>query len=319
MRPWLNWIEYQTTNLGVAGSTPAGRAIFLTFNAPLRHNKSFMRFFIKLIFLIFLLAGVLYLIYSLKTTGIRPEYLFLDSAAQKSFNTQDVTHFEWRTQSQIFSFDKTSSGQWQPEKNQNTLKKLLDFLSQIQLNNVQQTTPAALEVILKVQNETWRGSWDGLSFVWIDGPKKGMGEILSSKKNQVFFRGRFIFDNVAIDLCPTDPKEILLRMGSKNYTFLQKNGSWTNNGAALKIDSDAIKKWIRFLCNAPVRAIIDPAYNPSRQSSGAITIKYSDGKPLSLTRVESDLFLIDKWGVIFDGMTHELDTLQKALEETSKP
>lgn len=27
MRPWLSWIERQTTNLNVAGSNPAGRTI----------------------------------------------------------------------------------------------------------------------------------------------------------------------------------------------------------------------------------------------------------------------------------------------------
>ena len=27
MRPWLNWIEQQISNLWVAGSSPAGRAI----------------------------------------------------------------------------------------------------------------------------------------------------------------------------------------------------------------------------------------------------------------------------------------------------
>ena len=29
MRPWLNWIEQQISNLWVAGSSPAGRAINL--------------------------------------------------------------------------------------------------------------------------------------------------------------------------------------------------------------------------------------------------------------------------------------------------
>jgi hypothetical protein len=31
LRPWLSWIEYLTTNQGVAGSNPAGRAILKGF------------------------------------------------------------------------------------------------------------------------------------------------------------------------------------------------------------------------------------------------------------------------------------------------
>ena len=31
LRPWLNWIEQQISNLWVAGSSPAGRAINLKY------------------------------------------------------------------------------------------------------------------------------------------------------------------------------------------------------------------------------------------------------------------------------------------------
>ena len=36
MRPWLNWIEYMTTNQAVAGSNPAGRIdVTLDINAEI--------------------------------------------------------------------------------------------------------------------------------------------------------------------------------------------------------------------------------------------------------------------------------------------
>jgi len=223
----------------------------------------------------------------------------------------------------IFSFDRDKNGRFLPKENEKIIDGLLTFLSQIQLNQVQQTGKSALHVVVTVKDQKWIGAWDGLSFVWVEGPNKGKGEILSDKKERVFFRGKYIFDDVSLDLCSTRVEEILLQANGKNYDLVTSGKNWVLKNSNEPVDTVSIEKWLSQLCQVKIAAVVDPKYIPLNQTTEALNLRFVDGHQVSLLHAEKNLFLQngspDNPGLILEGMVTTLESLKKALLNPAKP
>lgn len=266
------------------------------------------------------MGSVVFVMWKLNTVGIDPAFFHLDSSYTTSFNTQDVTRFEWTTATKVFSYDRDNAGRWLPEKNEAKLKDLLQFLSQIQLNPVEQKGKSSLDVSLDINGERWDGAWDGLSFVWKTGPNAGKGEILSEQKNMVFFKGAHIFESMNVDLCKNRITRILIQAHGKNYQIDQVGRGWeVVQPAKQTLDPIFIEKWLIGLCKVKVKTILDLSYAQSNTKQGALTFEFVDGEKLSLQQVEKDFFVMDKLGLVLDQLANSVEDLKKHLQPQPNP
>lgn len=274
----------------------------------------------RIIVMIVAMASVVFVMWKLNTTGIDPAFFHLDSSYTVSFNTQDVTRFEWATTNKIFSYDRDNAGRWLPEKNEPKLKDLLSFLSQIQLNQVEQKGKSSLNVSLDIKGERWDGAWDGLSFVWKTGPNAGKGEILNEQKNMVFFKGAHVFDSMTIDLCKNRITKILIQAHGKNYQIDQVGRGWeVTQPSRQTLDPIFIEKWLIGLCKVKVKTILDLSYAQSNTKQGAMTFEFVDGEKLSLQQVEKDFFVMDKLGLVLEQLGSLVEDLKKHLQPQPNP
>lgn len=279
-----------------------------------------MNLITRIIVMVIAMVSLIYVIYKLNTKGIDPAFFYLDPAQTASFNPNDVTHFEWKSTTKIFSYDKDNAGRWLPEKNEKPLKNLLSFLSQIQLNQVEQKGASSLDVALDIKGERWTGAWDGLSFIWKTGPQAGKGEILKDQKNMVFFKGAHIFETAEINLCKSRVTKIDLQAFGKNYQIEQLNRGWEVVSPEKKaLDPIFIEKWLISLCDVKVKTILDLSYAQSNTQRGAVTFEFVNGEKLSLQQVEKDFFVKGKMGLVLDHLGADLENLKNQLQPASNP
>lgn len=273
-----------------------------------------MNLFVRIIVMIIAMGSVVFVIHKLNTTGINPAYFYLDPSQTTSFSPDDVTRFEWKASTKIFSYDRDNGGSWLPQKNEAKLKDLLAFLSQIQLNPTEQKGAKSIEVSLDIKGVRWQGSWDGLSFVWNQGPQAGKGEILSEQKNITFFKGAHVFDTLDIQLCKNRITKILVQAHGKNYKLEQIARGWQVTEPTLQtLDPIFIEKWLIGLCQVRVKSILDLNYAQGNVRQGAVTFEFVGGESLTLTQVEKDFFVMGEVGVILDHLGKSLEDLKKQL------
>lgn len=279
-----------------------------------------MNLIFRVFIMIVAMGSIVWVMYKLNTEGISPSIFHIDSAQTSSFNPEDVTHFEWKSLNKIFSYDKSPSGKWLPQKNEKPLKDLFLFLSQIQLGDVEQKGASSLDVVLDIAGDRWQGAWDGLSFVWKSGPHAGKGEILNESKNVVFFKGAHIFDSINIDLCKNRINKITLQADGQNYEIEQVNRGWSVTAPKpFELDPIFVEKWLIGLCKAKVRTILDLAYAQSNTKQGAVDFSFVDGEKISLLHVEKDFFIKGDMGLVFDKLSSLLEDLKKQLKATPNP
>jgi hypothetical protein len=286
-----------------------------------KQYKLEMRFFFKITFMFLALAGIIFAIWKLNTgTGINPSLFYLDSKEGSTFDPSEVTHFEWKSLNRIFSYDRDNHGKWLPEKNEKKLKELLSFLSQIQKNHVEQKGASSLDVILQVKGVRWAGSWDGLSFVWKEGPNAGLGEILNEQKNIVFFKGAHIFDTLDINLCQSRIVKINFQANGKNYQIAPADHTWkVLEPNAQTLNPAFMEKWLIGLCKVKVKSLLDLSYAQSNTKIGAVTFEFINGEKLSLAHVEKDFFVTQETGLILDQLNTSLEDLKKQLQPATNP
>lgn len=273
----------------------------------------------RIIVMLIAMASVVFVMYKLNTTGIDPAIFYLEPGYTPSFQTNDVTHFEWKAANKIFSFDKDQAGGWLPKKNEKNLKDLLSFLSSIPLNTVEQKGVTPLEVVLDIKGERWTGAWDGLSFLWKSGPQAGKGAVLTEPQNRVFFKGAFVFDTYQIDLCKTRINKILIQANGKNYQIEQLNRGWeVTQPQSQKLDPIVIEKWLIGLCQVNVKTILDLAYAQSNTREGFVTFEFVNGDKLALQQVKKDFFTTQRdgkeLGLVIDQLAPALNELKKQLQ-----
>jgi hypothetical protein len=280
-----------------------------------------MGFFVKIMFMFLALGFIVFAIWKLNTTGIDPA-MFQFQTQPSSFSPDDVTHFEWKSTKKIFSYDKDHHGNWLPAKNQKKLKELFGFLSQIQLNLVEQKGASSLDVVLDIKGVRWNGTWDGLSFVWKSGPNAGKGEILNEQKNIVFFKGAHIFDFVDINLCKNRITKIYLQAFGKNYKIEQIAHGWgvtEPQAQAQALDPVFLEKWLIGLCKVKVKSLLDLSYAQSNTKQGAVTFEFVDGEKVSLSQVEKDFFVTGDTGLVLEQLNNSLEDLKKQLQPPTNP
>lgn len=273
----------------------------------------------RIIIMVVAMASVVFVMYKLNTTGIDPTVFHLDPAQVASFNPDDVSRFEWQTTKKIFSYDRDNGGKWLPQKNEAMLNALLTFLSQIQLNTVEQKGTSSLQVLLDIKGERWEGSWDGLSFVWKTGPHAGKGEILNEKKNITFFKGAFIFDTYELNLCKNRINKITLQGNGKSYQITQVQRGWKVTAPKeQELDPIFIEKWLIGLCQVKVKSILDLSYAPGNVQTGLVEFEFVNGEKISLPQVEKDFFLVKEsghtTGVLLENLNKSLEDLKKHLQ-----
>ncbi len=274
-----------------------------------------MGLFFRVSIMIVAMASVVFVMWKLNTAGIDPSVFHLDSSYSTSFDPAEVTRFEWKSTNKIFSYDRDDGDRWLPQKNEEKLKSLLKFLSQIQLTQVTQKGKSALNVSLDIKGKRWNGSWDGLSFVWKTGPYAGKGEILNEQKNMVFFKGAHIFETASIDLCKNRITKILIQAHGKNYKVDQVGRGWqVMHPTPQTLDPIFIEKWLIGLCDVKVKTILDLSYAQSNTKQGAVTFEFVDGEKLSLLQVEKDFFVLGEMGLVLEQLNNSLEELKKQLQ-----
>lgn len=279
-----------------------------------------MGFFFRIIFMFIALGGIVFAIWKLNTGGLNPTYFHMEAKQPSSFDPKDVTHFEWKSLKKIFSYDRDNGGYWLPEKNEEKLKSLLEFLSQIQLSPVEQKGTSSLDVLLDIKGERWAGSWDGLSFVWKQGPSAGFGEILSEQKNIVFFKGAHIFDSIEFNLCKDQITKIYLQAHGKNYKIEQIQQAWSvTQPEPQTLNPIFIEKWLIGLCRVKLKSLLDLSYAQSNTKQGAITFEFLNGEKLSLSHVEKDFFVMQELGLVLDQLNNSIEELKKQLLPQTNP
>ncbi len=279
-----------------------------------------MNIFFRVFIMIVAMGSIVWVMYKLNTEGLDPALFHLDSNQTSSFNPDDVTYFEWKSTNKLYSYDKDPSGRWLPEKNEKALKDLVLFLSQIQLDEVEQKGASSLEVSLDIDGVRWQGAWDGLSFVWKTGPHAGQGEILNENKNIVFFKGAHIFDFVSLDFCKNRITTMTVQAHGKDYRIEQINRGWrVTQPEPHELDPVFIEKWLIGLCKAKVKTILDLSYAQSNAKQGAADFTFVDGGKISLFHVEKDFFIKGNMGLIIEGLGTLLEDLKKHLPATTNP
>ena len=278
----------------------------------------YMGLIVRVIVMVIAMGSVVFVMWKLNTTGIDPAVFHIEPGHEATFDTGQVTRFEWKTTNKIFSYDRDPSGRWLPEKNEGSLKNLLKFISQIQLNEVEQKGKSALDLSLDINGVRWTGSWDGLSFVWNEGPNKGKGEILSEQKNMVFFKGAHVFESVEIDLCKNRITKILLQHNGKNYQIEQVGRGWDVTKPEPKtLDPIFIEKWLIGLCKVKVRTHLDLSYAESNTKQGAVTFEFVDGHKVSLHHIDKNFFTTKteshEIGLVLEQLDDLLGELKKQL------
>lgn len=273
-----------------------------------------MLLLLRSILLCFALIAVFYSIYYLDNKGINPAYFHIEAEAKPSFDPSRVTHLEWKAKNSIYVLDTDSDMKFHPIERNPIAKDLVRFLSQIQLNDIEQKGSPALEVAITVNSVTWTGAWDGLSFVWTTGPNKGKGEILKDEKNLVFFKGKHVFETLDINLCKNRISKVFLDAAGKTLTLEQSGRNWVITSSSNKpIDPIFIEKWLTGLCKVKAKSYLDLDYAQSDKQIGYLGFEFVGQNRLSFQQIEKDFYIWEGKGVFMEGLSRLHGELKAAI------
>lgn len=258
----------------------------------------------RVVVMVIALGGIVYMMYQLNTRGINKEVFHLEQQGL-SFNPAEVKKFEWRTRDKISSLEKNPSGQWIPFEREKQIQQILKKLATLKLGHLEQKNIAQILIHIEVAGELWIGQWDGMSFLWTQGPLKGQGGVLDEDFNKMFFRGRFVFDpDTEVKLCQNRVAKIRITLDSKEYMIVQEKRGWvlTQEKLHKPIDPIFIEKWLIKACPIKVQATIDPAYSPQvARMVNRLSLFYIDQTQYDFFNLEKDLVMASDRALLLSG------------------
>lgn len=272
----------------------------------------------RVVFMVLALSGVLYFMYQLNTKGINKEVFHLEQGL--SFDPATVKKFEWRSRDKISSLEKDPKGQWIPFERQTKITDILQQLASLKLTDLEQKNAGQIFVNLDVAGDVWIGQWDGLSFLWTQGPLKGKGSVLAEPLNKMFFRGRFVFDeDPKVELCKTGLEKVRVTISSKEHLVFKDGAGWAVSGQGKRrpMDTKFMEQWLAKACPTKVTATLDPAYSPSvDRIVNRMTFFYADKSQYDFFSLAKDLVMTEDRALILNGFKVLFDELKAEIEKT---